>query len=794
MTLELQLSCSELDPKDLQTLTRQLCNSIIDETDIEAEIPSGVAVEDTRGEIVTLGVIALAFLSKGAAVALCNVLKAYFSREPSLKIGIKKPDGTIITLEAHNISPEKLQTLLSQADFYRALIMEKKYAVLIGNSQFPDEPDKKKLPTLACPERDVDDLATVLADENRGEFVEVVKLKNQAHYQVLRKLQQTVKQLQTDDLLLVYYSGHGKPNKDNTLHLTTVDTVISELEATAIPIHRVYEIIATGKAKKIIIILDCCYSGAAGKDLRGDINDQLQQLNNSRGTYLVTTSTELQVAHENTTDGYGLFTKHLIAGLTTGDADKDGDGFINMNELYDYVHDYVTAENPNQQPTKHVKDERGSLGLIIAKSGRDSRKDRAEKIRLLLLDFEKHHEDIAEIKTEALAIAKTDIAKLLPVQLEKDYLLSGLLDKKIAVFSFGREWDRLATKATTEELEQEKLKQEQLARDKETQDKAAREKAKQEKAIQEQLARDKEAQDKAAREKTEQEKKRKIILTVGLIAVALLLIGGLKLMPPDEPPPAIAKQENPSATSALRDETITAQGVDFDMVAIKGGTFQMGSPDTEPERSSDEKQHEVTVSDFQMGKYEVTQKQWTAIMNNNPSNFKGDNLPVESVSWNEVQVFLSRLNQATEKTGHKFSLPTEAQWEYAARAGTKTPFYQGDRITTTYANFNSDYDYNGCGANTKNSVGQTVKVDSYQANALGLYNMAGNVWEWTCSVYVEEYDGSEKKCASNNNAKTLRVLRGGSWYNIPYNLRAAHRFIITPDARGSTLGFRLSRM
>jgi len=117
MNLELQLSSSELDPEDLQALTRRLCDSIIDATDIEVEIPNGVAIENTRGLTVILSTIVLAFLNKGAAVALCDVLKAYISREPSLKLGIKKPDGTTIILEASNISPEKLQALLAQADF-----------------------------------------------------------------------------------------------------------------------------------------------------------------------------------------------------------------------------------------------------------------------------------------------------------------------------------------------------------------------------------------------------------------------------------------------------------------------------------------------------------------------------------------------------------------------------------------------------------------------------------------------------------------------------------------------------
>jgi len=117
MNLELQLSSSELDAEDLQALTRQLCASITDATDIEAEIPSGTAVENTRGLTVILSTVVLAFLTKGAAVALCDVLKTYVSREPSLKMGIKKPDGTTISLEAKNITPEKLQALLAQADF-----------------------------------------------------------------------------------------------------------------------------------------------------------------------------------------------------------------------------------------------------------------------------------------------------------------------------------------------------------------------------------------------------------------------------------------------------------------------------------------------------------------------------------------------------------------------------------------------------------------------------------------------------------------------------------------------------
>ena len=314
-----------------------------------------------------------------------------------------------------------------------------KYAVLIGNSQFPDEADKSKLPDLACPERDVDGLAKVLSSE-RGEF-EVLPLKNLPSHQILRQLQRQVKQAQQDDLLLLYYSGHGKPNPAGMLHLATSDTVISELETSAIPINRVYDILSTGKCRKIVIILDCCYSGAAGYGHKGDLNAQLQQLNNSRGTYLVTASTGMQVAHESAADGLSLFTKHLIAGLETGDADKGGDGLVDMDELYDYVYSKVKAENPNQEPTEYATDKRGEL--IIAKSGRDSRKERAEKIRLLLLELEKQDEGVAEIKTEALSIAKLSHPQLSTTQLQQDELLSELLSQKITLLSFVRKWDRL---------------------------------------------------------------------------------------------------------------------------------------------------------------------------------------------------------------------------------------------------------------------------------------------------------------------------------------------------------------
>ena len=290
---------------------------------------------------------------------------------------------------------------------------------------------------------------------------------------------------------------------------------------------------------------------------------------------------------------------------------------------------------------------------------------------------------------------------------------------------------------------------------------------------------------------------------VSIIAIATLTHDWQpesKPKPPEqqlEQAPA-AETEKPQAEQpAVNAEKSTVQKnnvIEPEMVAIKGGCFMMGSPDTEKEKSGDEKQHKVCIEDFAIGKYEVTQKQWQAVMDNNPSCFKGDNLPVECVSYNDVQDFINKLNV---QTGQHYRLPTEAEWEYAARASTTTPFYTGNCINTEQANYNgTKIDYNNCGAKTGIDKQTTVAVGSYPPNRWGLYDMAGNVWELTCSVYVKQYDDSETKCMNKSDANTWRLLRGGSWNSYLYYVRSAYRsgntFHLTSDTLSSSYGFRLA--
>ncbi|MFO0926515.1 MAG: SUMF1/EgtB/PvdO family nonheme iron enzyme [Gemmataceae bacterium] len=227
-------------------------------------------------------------------------------------------------------------------------------------------------------------------------------------------------------------------------------------------------------------------------------------------------------------------------------------------------------------------------------------------------------------------------------------------------------------------------------------------------------------------------------------------------------------------------------GVEMTFAWCPPGTFQMGSPTDEAERSEDETLHRATLTEgYWLGVHEVTQKQWWAVMRNNPSEFKGDDLPVEKVSWDDCQAFCKKLG---EKTGKQFRLPSEAEWEYACRAGTTTPFHFGDTLSTEQANYNGDHTY-GRGQKGVNRA-KTTPVGSFAANAWGLYDMHGNVWEW-CQDWYGGYPSEDIKNPQSPPDGTARVLRGGSWNNNPRGCRAASRRMFDPGFRRGFHGCRV---
>jgi formylglycine-generating enzyme required for sulfatase activity len=235
--------------------------------------------------------------------------------------------------------------------------------------------------------------------------------------------------------------------------------------------------------------------------------------------------------------------------------------------------------------------------------------------------------------------------------------------------------------------------------------------------------------------------------------------------------------------------TLTINNVEYAFRWCPAGTFQMGSPESETDRDNDEKQHQVTLSrGFWIQETEVTQEQWKNVMGNNPSNFKGNQLPVERVSWNDCQDYMRKLN-AIISSNYQFSLPTEAQWEYACRAGSTTPFNFGSTLNGDKANCNGNYPY---GTSTKgNYLEKTTSVGLYQANAWGLYDMHGNVYEW-CSDRYGDYPTVNVTDPTGANNGSNHVFRGGSWLNLAKFCRSTNRNSNPPTGSHISLGLRCS--
>jgi formylglycine-generating enzyme required for sulfatase activity len=234
--------------------------------------------------------------------------------------------------------------------------------------------------------------------------------------------------------------------------------------------------------------------------------------------------------------------------------------------------------------------------------------------------------------------------------------------------------------------------------------------------------------------------------------------------------------------------------VPSDMVRINGGSFMMGSPASEAGRQSNEVQHQVTVSGFYLGKYEVTQKEYQAVMGTNPSNRKGDNLPVERVTWYDAVNYcnarsrnegltpaytVSGENVTWDRSTNGYRLPTEAEWEYACRAGTTTPYSSGSSV-------------DGAAWYRSNSGSATHPVGTKQANAWGIYDMHGNVYEW-CWDWYGDYSSGAQTDPMGASSGTTRVIRSMSWNDPGQYLRSAYRDYFSPSASYYTLGFRLLR-
>jgi formylglycine-generating enzyme required for sulfatase activity len=262
-----------------------------------------------------------------------------------------------------------------------------------------------------------------------------------------------------------------------------------------------------------------------------------------------------------------------------------------------------------------------------------------------------------------------------------------------------------------------------------------------------------------------------------------------------------------SAPAPARGKHFT-NSVGIKLVRIPAGRFMMGSPASEFGRDSDEGPlHEVEISrSFFLGVYTVTQDQYRKVTGKNPSHFSpggggqaavhglntGD-FPVERVSWNDAVAFCKELSArpGERAAGRVYRLPSEAEWEYACRAGTKTPFHYGKSLSSRQANFNGNFPYGGAARGPH--LNRPCRVGSYKPNKWGLYDMHGNVWQWCADIYYPRYyEGSPRRDPAGPKAGTSRVIRGGSWTHHARPCRAAYRVGFSPTGTGSYIGFRVA--
>ena len=263
--------------------------------------------------------------------------------------------------------------------------------------------------------------------------------------------------------------------------------------------------------------------------------------------------------------------------------------------------------------------------------------------------------------------------------------------------------------------------------------------------------------------------------------IALLLVGCARNDPATSP-----SAERPQGRQAARELSLDlGGGVKLEMVLISAGEFLMGSPDSDRAAPNDRRpQHRVRITKaFYIGKYEVTQEQWEAVMGNNPSSFKGPKNPVDTVSWDDCQQFLKKLND--KAPGGRWSLPTEAQWEYACRAGSNTLYCFGDGATGL-----GEYAWHD-----KNANGTTHAVGEKKPNAWGLYDMHGNVWEW-CADWFDPgyYKESPVDDPPGPASDSFHVIRDGGWNDVAKDCQSATRNFNRPQYRGNNLGLRVCRV
>jgi formylglycine-generating enzyme required for sulfatase activity len=607
-----------------------------------------------------------------------------------------------------------------------------KRALLIGNSQFADE----RLARLFAPAEDVHALRAVLADSVIGGFDQVDILLDHSLQPVRRAIANLCRSTEPNDLVLLYYTGHGILTLDNDFYLALGETTMDCPEADGLEAGWLRARLDRCRARRQVLILDCCHSGAfmTGRKSGSSAGGAAAWFTQGGGTpgahtglgrYVLTASDAQSFAWDALalkegppdTDGRtSLFTRLLVQGLASGEAAPDKD-VVSIRDLYDYVFQNLPAEAPAMSPRFFVD---GGVGeLILARN--------AARLPQKVVD------GLNNADPDARLDAVDQLDKLL------------------------RQHRLEAARRDVQERSAVKLLEQHAPR---------------------------EADDRV---------RKRIEVTLAFVSPRAARFDETKRTGPG---PAEGTGLADFQVFRDRDEPWCPE-----LVAIPAGEFQMGAPRYgEGYHESEWPQHLVRIaSRFAIGRYPVTFEEYDRFCAETKRAMPSDEgwgrgrRPVINVAWLDARAYVTWL--ATE-TGKPCRLPSEAEWEYACRAGSQTRYAWGDDLTPKYANYRT--------SNQK----RTTEVGSYPANGWGLFDMHGNVWEWNEDIWHEGYkiedlwndgykdapdDGAPWTDGEGDNSPHPRVIRGGSWGNDPWALRSASRFRADADDRVFTLGFRVAR-
>ncbi|AKB23789.1 serine/threonine kinase [Methanosarcina sp. MTP4] len=577
----------------------------------------------------------------------------------------------------------------------------KKFGIVIGTNEYSDS----KIPNLRFAQKDAKEIKNILLDSDICGFDKVVDSTDKTSVQTFCDIEGLLNKAEYDDSLLIYFSGHGEPDTQHDLCLLFNNTRMDRLLATSLNYSMIRKCIDASKCKTFVVILDCCYSGAAG--IKGNNLKKILARSSGSGTAILSASSEFDVAKEDEKLEHGVFTHYLVEGLRSGAVAGDRNGDISLVDLYNYAHKNTTARCSQ---TPYIKVE-GEGRIIIGKNPlKVKEKEFIQKKNKLVKKIRKElPASVYDISMIVLIDAYEKPEELTENDEEIRSSLEDLLAGRISVKTY------IPTVQCY--LENEDIEKSYVL-----------------------------------------EKYR--------------------------------EQEIP--------KTFTSPFTGMEFILIPAGEFEMGSLLDEKDRYDYEiPAHNVQFKNpFYMGKYPVTQKQWVAVMGDNPSSFKGDDRPVESVSWKDVQEFIKKLNEKEDTD--KYLLPSEAEWEYACRAGTTTKYSFGDDESKLgdYAWYSGYSTFEEWKENRDKILkeGKTHLVGQKKPNPWGLYDMHGNVWEWVQDRYHSDYNGAPSDgSAWEDGNSSNRVIRGGSWGDLARYCRSASRAGPGPDSRVSYVGFRLLR-